>query len=65
MFFQDKTLLSCPKVNLSNVVITDNLISLMTFNEFNKASLKNKANILNFSQIENILIYIFLAIKCQ
>lgn len=45
---QDKTIVSCPKESLCNVNITDDLVSLMTFNEFNKASSKHKVILLLF-----------------
>lgn len=38
--YKDKTLVSCPKENLSAINIEDDLISLMVFNEFNKAAAK-------------------------
>ncbi|CAH1176746.1 unnamed protein product [Phaedon cochleariae] len=40
--FKDKTVMSCPKDNLDEVDLTDDLIPLMTFNEFNRSSMKNK-----------------------
>ncbi|KAJ8910503.1 hypothetical protein NQ315_012350 [Exocentrus adspersus] len=40
--FQSKTLVSCPKENLVDLCLEDDLVSLMTFKEFNQTSTKNK-----------------------
>lgn len=63
--FQDKTLVSCPKENISKVNITDDLISLMVFKEFNKASSKNKVcnGIYLFGSNRFIYIYLLLHIE--
>lgn len=41
--FKGKTIVSCPKENLSSVSIQDDLISLMAFKEFNKGASKSKS----------------------
>ncbi|KAB0796242.1 hypothetical protein PPYR_10303 [Photinus pyralis] len=38
--YKNKTLISCPKQNLSEVNVDDDLISLMTFTEFNQGASK-------------------------
>ncbi|KAK9879314.1 hypothetical protein WA026_004167 [Henosepilachna vigintioctopunctata] len=40
--YENKTLVRCPKENVSNISITDDLVSLMFFAEFNKLSSKSK-----------------------
>lgn len=49
--FKDKTLVSCPKQNLVKVkVAEDDLVSLMTFKEFNAGAAKQKVSVhLNLS----------------
>ncbi|KAF2879203.1 hypothetical protein ILUMI_26958 [Ignelater luminosus] len=40
--YQGKTLVSCPKQNLAKSKIKDDLVSLMTFQEFNKGASKSR-----------------------
>ncbi|CAG9864991.1 unnamed protein product [Phyllotreta striolata] len=40
--FSEKTLVKCPKENLATIDLSSDLISLMSFQEFNQGSVKNK-----------------------
>ncbi|XP_065221680.1 crossover junction endonuclease MUS81 [Planococcus citri] len=53
--FKDKTLISCPKNNLPPFNIKDELVSLITFEEFTKISAKNKVLKVNEMFIKQLL----------